>query len=214
MPPEAMIAPRSEGHEPLVEGEVRTLEETVPLDRCHLECADTGIRQPIDRFVDIEARRAPGPAMSDGHAIADVDGDHDPVRSVGRDEPAGERGVRQGRGPDDRSSGTGPEDVVDGGLVPKPTRDLDLASLADRCHDRRHRLPMDGTPRPSTIKIDDMEPSGARRDERLGDDRRIVAVDRLSREVTLSQPHDPAAPQVDRRQDLEPHCLASIIMLS
>jgi hypothetical protein len=66
--------------------------------------------------------------MSDGHAVADVESGHDPVRSVRRHEPAGEGWVREGRGPDDRSSGTGRKDRIDGGLVPKPARDLDMGS--------------------------------------------------------------------------------------
>jgi hypothetical protein len=68
---------------------------------------------------------------------------------------------------------------------------------------------MSRTPRPSAIEIDDVEPSGARRDKCLGDGRRIVAVDCFPPEVTLAQPDDPATPQVDRRQDLKSHCLAS-----
>jgi hypothetical protein len=48
-----------------------------------------------------------------------------------------------------------------------------------------------------------VERPGTSRGEAAGHPDRVIAVVGFALEVTLDQPHDPPAPQVDRRQDLE-----------
>ena len=65
------------------------------------------------------------PAMTDGEAVADVDGDGDPRRRHGRRPGAGEGRVAERGRPDDGARRPGREDRRDRILGPQPTGDLD-----------------------------------------------------------------------------------------
>ena len=98
-----------------------------------------------DRVLGVDAGRAAGPAVADGQAVADVDGDGDPVRAVRRDEAPGER--RVARGPPSRrrrARRPAPSDGRDGRVVRSPpatsTRDPVPHRRDDR-RDRRRRAP-------------------------------------------------------------------------
>ena len=79
------------------------------------------------------ALRAAGqPAVTDGHPLADVDGDRDPVRPVATDQPATSAGSASAAGADDDPRGARVEGGRDGFGGAKATGDLDT-------DDRRRR---------------------------------------------------------------------------
>ncbi len=114
------------------------------------------------------------PAVPDGDAVADVDRDGDPRRSVGLDQATGERRVLERGSPDDGSRGPGGECLGDGALVRRPPATSTPMPLPTACDDRRDRDGMRRDARSGSVEVDDVDPSRPRRGE-LSGDRRWIA---------------------------------------
>ena len=95
------------------------------------------------------------------------------------------------------------DDRLDARRFPQAATHLDPQRGSDGSHDRLdgHRLnrPSGSCP----VEVDDVDPGRSGGRHRFGGCDWIVAVDRLSSEISLGQSDDPAAPQVDRRKELE-----------
>ena len=207
MPPEAMIVPESRRHQSFVEREVRAAQKAIAVDRGHLEGLDALIGQAADGVDGVHASVRLGPAVTDGSAVTDVDGDSDPCGPVYRHQLAGERRGRQGRGPDDRPGRPALDDLGHGPGIAQAARDLDPNTLPDCRGDGRDDRAMRRDAGPGGVEIDDVQPRRARRRELERGRDRIRVVCGLPVEVALGEPDHASPTQVDRRQDVEGPCV-------
>ena len=125
------------------------------------------------------------------------------IRAVRRDEAAASAGIREGGRPDDGPRRARPEHLVDRRVVAQPAGHLDARPLPHPGDDRRDQVELAGRRIARAVEVDDVEPSRPLVDEARGDRDRVVAVDRLAVEVAADEPHDAAAAQVDRGQQVE-----------
>ena len=203
-----------QANEAFVKTEVRASEQTVTLDGGHFEGGHADVGQLLDDFGGIDTWSAGRPALPDGTTVADVDRHRDLVGTMGRHKPTGEAWFVKRRGADDDPGGSARERGRDRGRSAQAAGHFDPALIPDRRNDGAdHRLMRrDPTARP--IEVNHVQPADARISEPPCHFDRIVAVGRLAREVALAESDGPAAPEVDRRQDLEGSCLAHLTMLA
>ena len=205
MPPEAMIAPR---RGPRC---ARRAPRSGPASRPSRSMAVTSkVWTPTSasggRRRRVDALGVTRPAVPDSVAIADIDGDGDPVRAMSGDQPGRRTGHRGGGGADDGPGGAGRQSCCDGRLGPETTGDLHVAPLPDRRDDRGAHLAVIAiavrAASRSTTCSQRAPAATSRSATAAGSSRKTVS---RSKSPCL-QPHDMAAPEVDRGQDVETAC--------
>ena len=177
MPADAMISPRPRTDEPLVEREIRAVQQAVALDGRGLERRHARVVRAVGR---------PRPASTPTASVAQPWPTARPPRTsiatairlgpVVRDEATGERGVTQGRGPDHDATGAGLDDVAPRTSWSRrpPATSTRTRSPIAAMMPPDHR-PVDRHARAGAVEIDDVQPSRARVDEPLRDGDRVVA---------------------------------------
>ncbi len=198
--------PALEGHESLVQGQVRAAEGAVPIDRGHFECRDADVREGPKGILDRSPGRAVPPSVADRLAISDVEGYRESFWPVRRDQRANERRIAQGGRADDGPGSAPLENRADSFRGPQAAGHLDSQSIPDLLDEGRDHGPMVGCPTPRGIEVDDVEPTSAGLRERQRDGDGIVREGGLAIEVTLLEADDTTAAQIDGGQDREVAC--------
>ena len=199
IPPEAMTAPRSRPTSRARRSRSGPPHEAVPLDGGRLEGRHALIGERGEGILRADAGGAFPPALAEGEAVADVEGDDDPVRAVGGHESSGEGGIAERGGPDDHARRTRGEHRRDRVLRPQPTGHLDGDVATDRIHDAPDDRRVGRQPRPRSVEVDDVQPARPRLRERRSDGDRVIGERGLPFEVALLEADDATAAQVDRR---------------
>jgi hypothetical protein len=123
---------------------------------------------------------------------------------VPRHEPPGQARIREQRGPEHDSLGSGREGTGQRVLIPQAARHLARdPTLQAGPHDRGHRHRLRRATGQRAVEVDDMQQIGALACPPSGRRSWILVVHAGLRRIAVPEAHDAAAQEVDRRDKQE-----------